>query len=57
MQQTYSLPDDSCQVAIPYADDPALIRDILRHGSDVQLIAPQQLRTRVQASRYSDSGQ
>jgi len=32
---------------VPYSDDRELIMDILRHGSDVEVQAPAELRSRV----------
>ena len=32
---------------IPYSDDRELLMDILRHGSEVEVIAPVKLRERV----------
>ena len=42
----------------PYADDRELIGDILRHGTEVEVLAPKELRQRVRdqltaaAARY-----
>ena len=33
---------------IPYSDDRELLMDILRHGSEVEVIAPIKLRDRLQ---------
>lgn len=32
---------------IPYSDDRELLMDILRHGADVEVLEPPQLRKRV----------
>jgi predicted DNA-binding transcriptional regulator YafY len=32
---------------LPYADDRELILDILRHGGDVEVLAPPELRRKV----------
>ncbi|MGE5525279.1 MAG: helix-turn-helix transcriptional regulator [Rhodospirillaceae bacterium] len=46
---------------IPYSDDRELIMDILRHGADVEVLAPEELRGKVQealltAARQYGSG-
>ncbi len=48
-QEGRMLEDGSYELAIPYGDDRELIGDILRHGPDVQVLAPPQLRARVRA--------
>ncbi len=32
---------------VPYSDDRELLRDILKHGPDVEVLAPESLRKRV----------
>ena len=50
--------DGSYVLEFPYADDRELIGDILRHGTDVEVLAPKELRQRVRdqltaaAARY-----
>lgn len=39
--------DGSYVLEFPYADDRELIGDILRHGAEVEVLAPKELRTRV----------
>jgi len=39
--------DGSYLLEIPYSDNRELVMDILRHGSEVEVIAPQKLRKRV----------
>ena len=39
-------PDGSYLLEIPYGDDRELVGDILRHGPDVEVLAPKELRTR-----------
>jgi predicted DNA-binding transcriptional regulator YafY len=34
-------------LAIPYNDDRELLMDILRHGADVEVLEPAELRNRV----------
>ena len=41
--------DGSYVLALPYADDRELVGDILRFGSDVEVLAPPALRDRVAA--------
>ena len=46
-QQGQTLDDGSYQLQIPYSDDRELIMDILKYGSDCQVMAPEQLKQRV----------
>ena len=39
--------DGSYLLEIPYSDDRELLMDILRHGSEVEVIAPEKLRERI----------
>ena len=39
--------DGSYLLEIPYSDDRELLMDILRHGSEVEVIAPEKLRGRI----------
>ena len=39
--------DGSYMLEVPYSDDRELLMDILRHGSEVEVIAPAKLRERV----------
>lgn len=41
-------PDGSYTLEIPYADDRELLMDILKHGAEVEVLAPLELRERVQ---------
>jgi predicted DNA-binding transcriptional regulator YafY len=59
-QQKGSLePDGSYLLQIPYSDDRELLMDILKHGADVEVVAPDKLRERAQeeisrmAKRYT----
>jgi predicted DNA-binding transcriptional regulator YafY len=45
-------PEGYYVLSVPYADDRELVRDILRHGADVEVLAPEQLRCAVR-----DAGQ
>jgi len=47
-QKSKLLPDGSYLLEIPYSDDRELVMDILRHGSEVEVLGPQKLRERVQ---------
>lgn len=40
--------DGSYVLELPYSDARELMGDILRHGAEVQVLAPQSLRTQVQ---------
>ena len=48
MQESSFDADGSYLLSFPYADDRELIGDIMRFGSDVQVMAPAALRTKVQ---------
>ena len=56
------LVDGSLQLSVPYADATELSMDILRHGDQVQVLAPPQLiaqvaeRLRSAAHQYDDRG-
>ncbi len=42
---------EGCYVLeIPYADDAELVMDILKYGSDVEVLAPEDLRSRIAAA-------
>ena len=43
----FMLPDGSYQLEVPYGEDWELVQDILRQGSDVEVIAPAGLRDKV----------
>ena len=43
-------PDGSYILEIPFSDDRELLRDILRHGSDIEVLAPESLRDKVKAA-------
>ncbi len=53
-------PDGSYVLEVPYSQEPELVMDVLRYGSDVEVLAPPSLRQRVArdlaeaASRYRD---
>ena len=46
--------DGSCTLTIPYADETELVMDIMRHGADVEVLAPDTLRQAVHR-RLSDA--
>jgi predicted DNA-binding transcriptional regulator YafY len=43
------LADGRYELVVPYADERELIGDILRFGSDVEVIGPARLREQIQA--------
>ena len=53
-------PDGSYLLEIPFSDDRELLMDILRHGDEVEVIAPESLRRRIStillsaAKKYSE---
>jgi predicted DNA-binding transcriptional regulator YafY len=49
-QRSRMEPDGSCILELPYSDSRELVMDILRHGADVEVLAPASLREEVQAS-------
>lgn len=46
-QQSAWLPDGSYRLEVPYGDDRELVMDILKHGPDVEVEAPDDLRRKV----------
>ena len=48
MQESHTEADGSYVLSIPYSDDRELVGDIMRFGSDVQVLTPPALRTKVQ---------
>jgi len=46
-QQLTMLADGGCELSFPYEDDRELIQEVLRHGSQVEVLAPAELRERV----------
>ncbi|MCO6428711.1 YafY family protein [Nitrosomonas communis] len=46
-QQGTLLPDGSYELRIPYADSKELVMDILKHGAEVEVIEPTELRQEV----------
>jgi predicted DNA-binding transcriptional regulator YafY len=46
-QEAQSLPDGGLELRIPYGNPTELVMDILRHGPDVEVVAPQALRDAV----------
>jgi predicted DNA-binding transcriptional regulator YafY len=40
-------PDGSYRLEVPYSQEPELVMDILRHGSEVEVLAPASLRLKV----------
>jgi len=48
-QQSRFLPDGRYELTVPYAATEELLMDILKHGADVEVVAPPELRRRVAA--------
>jgi predicted DNA-binding transcriptional regulator YafY len=48
-QKGKTLADGSYELEVPYADDRELIMDIMKYGSDCEVIAPELLKDRVAA--------
>jgi predicted DNA-binding transcriptional regulator YafY len=46
-QKTAWLPDGRYELRVPYSDPRELVLDILRHGADVEVVAPEALRATV----------
>ena len=46
-QQGKFLPDGSYELHIPYANETELVMDILKHGAEVEVIAPESLRQTI----------
>jgi len=46
-QRSRHEPDGSFVLEVPYSDDRELLRDVLKHGADVEVLAPDALRMRV----------
>ena len=42
--------DGSYVLEVPYSDDRELLRDVLKHGEDVEVLAPEALRRKVKAA-------
>lgn len=49
-QEGRFLADGSFELRVPYADERELVMDILRHGDQIEVLAPTELRGRVQAA-------
>jgi predicted DNA-binding transcriptional regulator YafY len=47
MQQGRWLDDGAYELSIPYRDARELVMDVVRHGPDVEVIAPDELRAEV----------
>lgn len=48
-QATQWLPDGSYLLEVPYSNDQELVMDLLRHGAEVEVLAPPELRQRLAA--------
>jgi predicted DNA-binding transcriptional regulator YafY len=49
-QRVTTQADGHTLLEIPYSEDPELVMDILRHGAEVEVLAPADLRVKVQAA-------
>ena len=49
-QRSQLLPDGSYLLEVPYGEDWELVQDILKQGSEVEVLAPASLRKKVIAS-------
>ena len=47
-QKTRHLPDGRFELRVPYANETELVMDVLRHGGEATVLAPESLRTAVQ---------
>jgi len=60
-QQGSVLKDGSYELRVPYSDSRELVMDILRHGAEVKVIEPEELRREVlkhlrqAAAKYMDT--
>lgn len=48
-QKARFLPDGSYELKVPYSDDRELLMDILKHGAEVRVVEPRELRDRLVA--------
>lgn len=51
------LPDGRWELQVPYADPTELIREVLRHGPEVEVVAPAELREEVRVRLQAALGQ
>lgn len=42
-------PDGAYRLSVPYGDDTELVMEVLRHGAEVEVLEPPELRRRVAA--------
>lgn len=52
-QETREYPDGSFELSVPYSDEREIMGDILRFGADVNVVAPAELRRKVQQAALS----
>jgi len=48
-QKSRTLPDGSLELKVPYTHDDELLMDIQRHGADVRVVSPKELRDKLLA--------
>jgi predicted DNA-binding transcriptional regulator YafY len=46
-QRLEDLPDGGVLLRVPYSNDQEILMDVLRHGADVEVLAPESLRARI----------
>lgn len=56
MQESREEADGSYVLSVPYSDDRELVGDVLRFGEDVEVIAPMELRSKVQKAFLQAAG-
>jgi predicted DNA-binding transcriptional regulator YafY len=56
MQESHFEEDGSYVLSFPYSDDRELLGDIMRFGADVQVISPQNLKSKVQKAFLVSAG-
>jgi predicted DNA-binding transcriptional regulator YafY len=50
LQKTHTEPDGSFVLQIPYSDNRELMGDLMRYGSDVEVLSPKELRSALHRS-------
>ena len=55
-QRSETLADGSYVLEIPYSDERELVGDLLRFGADVEVMAPQDLRSRIKRALHEALG-
>jgi len=55
-QRSTTEPDGSYVLEVPYSDERELLGDLLRFGADVEVLAPQDLRSRIKKALHGAVG-